>query len=153
MKRTDNNYVVRIYRREAKDPYGLRGIVEDVSSEGRQVFRSLDELVRILAGPGGARGRKAAGDGGKAPSLRLKLPVTVKGTDTSGERFAQKATLEDLGLHGLNISMARSVKPGCSLRLSMGHGAAQGLWVRVAHVGESHTGEDNMVTVLLGGIL
>lgn len=147
MKRTENNYVVRIYRREEKDPYGLRGIVEDVSTEGRQVFHGLDELVRILAGQHGGMGK------GKAQSLRLKLPVTVKGTDISGKRFTEKAMLENLHRHGLNISMARSVKPGCNLRLSMEHGAAQNLSVRVARVGESHAGEGNMVTVLLGGIL
>ena len=42
------NYVLRIYRREKRDPRILVGVVEEVGVEGNKAFRSLDELWSIL---------------------------------------------------------------------------------------------------------
>ena len=42
------NYVLRIYRREKKDPRILVGVVEEVGVEGNKAFSNLDELWSIL---------------------------------------------------------------------------------------------------------
>jgi hypothetical protein len=54
------SYVVRIYRRDARLPGRVAGTVEVVASGSEVSFKSLRELQRILAGPGG-RIRKPAG--------------------------------------------------------------------------------------------
>lgn len=48
-----DTYVVRIYRREGKNPHRLVGVVEEVGVEGKKAFRTLDELWAILAVPRG----------------------------------------------------------------------------------------------------
>ncbi|MGZ3534976.1 MAG: hypothetical protein ACXU9K_07105, partial [Thermodesulfobacteriota bacterium] len=42
------DYVLRIYRREKKDPRILVGVVEEVGVEGNKAFSNLDELWSIL---------------------------------------------------------------------------------------------------------
>lgn len=43
-----DNYIVRIYRRDGKDPQRVAGIVEEVGVKGNQVFHNLEELCNIL---------------------------------------------------------------------------------------------------------
>ena len=43
------DYIVRIYRRREEEG-GLFGVVEEVGIEGKKVFRSMAELVRLLQG-------------------------------------------------------------------------------------------------------
>lgn len=43
-----DNYIVRIYRRDGKDPQRVAGIVEEVGVKGNQVFHNLEELWTIL---------------------------------------------------------------------------------------------------------
>ncbi|MBI5755932.1 MAG: hypothetical protein HZA12_03315 [Nitrospirae bacterium] len=47
-KNTMDNYVVRIYRRDTKNPGLLVGVVEEVGVEGNRAFHNLDELWAIL---------------------------------------------------------------------------------------------------------
>jgi hypothetical protein len=42
------DYLVKIYRREKKDPRRLAGVVEEVGVEGNKAFSNLDELWSIL---------------------------------------------------------------------------------------------------------
>lgn len=42
------SYVVRIYRRDPKEPRRLVGVVEQAGAEGEQAFRDLDELLALL---------------------------------------------------------------------------------------------------------
>ncbi len=42
------NYIVRIYRSDRKNPHRLIGLVEQVGVEGQKAFRSLEELWEIL---------------------------------------------------------------------------------------------------------
>ena len=59
-----DSYVVRIYRRDPKDPRGLVGVVERAGAEGEQTFHDLTELMAILASTGTTR-ESAKGWGGK----------------------------------------------------------------------------------------
>ena len=43
-----DNYIIRIYRREGNDPAKVTGIVEEVGTDDRKVFKSPDELWNIL---------------------------------------------------------------------------------------------------------
>ena len=45
------SYVVRIYRKDAKDPRKLVGEVERAEQDGKQTFHGADELLRILVSP------------------------------------------------------------------------------------------------------
>jgi len=45
-------YVVRIYRREAKKPENLIGVVEEVETEKKWEFSSLNELIAVFRGEG-----------------------------------------------------------------------------------------------------
>ena len=53
-----DNYVVRIYRRDTKDPRLLVGVVEEVGVEGSRAFQNLDELWTILLSGKATRGKK-----------------------------------------------------------------------------------------------
>lgn len=44
-----DSYIVRIYRRQTKNPYEIVGVVEDVELEETMAFKSVDELWEILA--------------------------------------------------------------------------------------------------------
>jgi hypothetical protein len=46
-----DSYVVRIYRRDQKDPHKSVGVVERAEGEGEQAFHDLEELMAILASP------------------------------------------------------------------------------------------------------
>ena len=47
-----DSYVVRIYRRDSKDPRGLVGVVQRAEVAGEQAFHDAEELMGILASPG-----------------------------------------------------------------------------------------------------
>ncbi len=42
------NYVVRIYRSDGKNPRKLIGLVEEVGVDGQRAFRNFEELWAIL---------------------------------------------------------------------------------------------------------
>jgi len=44
-----DNYIVRIYRRDEEDLRKIAGIVEQVGTEEKRSFHSLDELWTILS--------------------------------------------------------------------------------------------------------
>ncbi len=44
-----DSYIIRVYRRDLKDPNVLTGIIEIVSRQEKQPFRSYDELWQIMA--------------------------------------------------------------------------------------------------------
>lgn len=44
------SYIVRIYRRNPKLRGTLQGVVEDVRSQTRRAFRSVNQLYEILGG-------------------------------------------------------------------------------------------------------
>jgi hypothetical protein len=43
-----DNYIVRIYRRDLRDPERLVGVVENVERESQQRFHTAHELLAIL---------------------------------------------------------------------------------------------------------
>ncbi len=47
-----NNYIIRIYRRDADDPRKFAGMVEVVETEEKKAFTNIDELLEILLAPG-----------------------------------------------------------------------------------------------------
>ena len=47
-KRFRNDYVVRIYRHDKKNPRHLVGVVEEVGVKGKKAFANYDELWEIL---------------------------------------------------------------------------------------------------------
>jgi hypothetical protein len=54
------SYVIRVYRRDAKDPEKLAGLVELIDREEQKRFGSFDELRKILGSSGEPRGGAAA---------------------------------------------------------------------------------------------
>lgn len=44
-----DSYIIRVYRRDLKDPNVLTGIIEIVSRQEKQPFRSYGELWQIMA--------------------------------------------------------------------------------------------------------
>lgn len=45
------NYIVRIYRRDANDPGKIVGIIEEVGGSEKRVFKNFDELWLTLVFP------------------------------------------------------------------------------------------------------
>jgi len=43
-----DNYIVRIYRRNAENPQKLIGLVEIVETQEKKSFKNIDELREIL---------------------------------------------------------------------------------------------------------
>lgn len=60
------SYIVRIYGRKASKPRGVRGVIEDVDTQTRRAFRSVNELFEILVGPFSSGGPVAGGRRGRA---------------------------------------------------------------------------------------
>ena len=52
------SYVVRIYRRDVRQPHRVAGTVEVVASGSELSFKSLRELDRILTQPAGSHPRR-----------------------------------------------------------------------------------------------
>jgi hypothetical protein len=48
------NYIVRIYRRDANDPHKVAGVFESVEQETENTFTNLNSLVSLLASDGDA---------------------------------------------------------------------------------------------------
>jgi hypothetical protein len=46
------NYIVRIYRRDAADPHKVAGVFESVEQETENTFTNLNSLVSLLASNG-----------------------------------------------------------------------------------------------------
>ena len=44
-----DSYIVRIYRRDAKDPYKAAGVAEHAERNGERAIYDLKELIDILA--------------------------------------------------------------------------------------------------------
>lgn len=123
------DYIVRIYRRKEENG-GVFGVVEEVGVDGRQPFRSMEELVRLLQG-----GRP--GDRRKAERIRVAVPVTVEGRDSSGRPFSEATVLSDLSVRGAGFRLNARVVEGAELRLVI-EPAGPGLKrdARVARVAE-----------------
>jgi hypothetical protein len=109
-----DSYVVRVYRREGRDPYGLIGVVESgVEEKGKRAFRNAGELLGIISGrkSGPSVERRAAG------RLRLRLPLTVEWTGPGGRRFDEDTTLEDLSPGGAYFFLENCVAGDARLKV------------------------------------
>lgn len=67
------NYIVRIYRRDAVDPGKIAGVFESVEQETENTFTSLDSLMSLLASEPPAQHSKPAA---KHDEKRLHAKVT-----------------------------------------------------------------------------
>ena len=56
------NYIVRIYRRDAADPSKIAGVFESVEQETENTFTSLKSLFSLLASRPADCSREASGD-------------------------------------------------------------------------------------------
>ena len=94
-------YIVRIYDR-GPDEGRLVGTIEDAEGRQARAFRSPEHLLCFLWGcvP---QERRVAG------RLPLFLPVTVKGTNTEGERFTEKSILENISHKGMYFPLKNEV--------------------------------------------
>jgi hypothetical protein len=43
-----DNYIVRVYRFERKQPRSIIGVVEEVGKQGKRAFANMDELWEII---------------------------------------------------------------------------------------------------------
>lgn len=68
-----DNYIIRIYRRDKKDPAKIAGVVEVIGEEGKKGFLDPESLWAILTGPWGKPGRREArsGRGRKRTAMTL----------------------------------------------------------------------------------
>jgi hypothetical protein len=56
------NYVLRIYRRDALHPWRIVGIVEDVDSGTSMAFKDIHELMTLLSGDNAGLAASGAGN-------------------------------------------------------------------------------------------
>lgn len=77
------NYVVRIYRRDASDPHKVAGTFESVEQETENSFSHLNGLVSLLATGHGDR-QQQADDGTVRSDMRLR-EVKRKIVEGAGE--------------------------------------------------------------------
>jgi len=112
------SYIVRIYRRDGNDPEGIVGMVSGAEDEGGKAFRNAGELAGILAGLPGERAEERRGTG----RLKLRLPVTIRGTGEGGESFTEDAFLEDFSSGGAYMLCKHPVSPDARLSLSIDPG-------------------------------
>lgn len=62
------SYIIRIYRRDGKDPDAATGIMEGSALEGEAAFSNLGEVLDILRKPGAER----------AVPAKKKLRIRIK---------------------------------------------------------------------------
>ena len=69
------NYIVRIYDRNTRNPLQVTGILESVESETRQAFHTLDSLRDLLLQQPGQReaDSRPSGDETKLPPETIAL--------------------------------------------------------------------------------
>ena len=60
-----DSYIVRIYRRDPKNPKKTVGVVERAEGEGKRAFHDLEELMSVLALPGPDQRRSGSRKKGK----------------------------------------------------------------------------------------
>jgi hypothetical protein len=53
-----DNYIIRIYRRDPRDPHKIIGMAEAVETEEKVTFTSLDKLQSILNQPKTGQGKR-----------------------------------------------------------------------------------------------
>ena len=68
------NYIVRVYRRDDRDPNKMAGVFESVENETRNTFTSLDNLVALLSPSRLLNARTAPTEDGDKP---MPSPATV----------------------------------------------------------------------------
>lgn len=68
-----DDYIIRIYRRDKKDPRKAAGVVEVIGEEGRKGFLDSKSLWAILTTPWGESGRR----GGTSGRGRKKSAMTL----------------------------------------------------------------------------
>ncbi len=103
------DYIIRIYRRKDENG-GLFGVLEEVGVDGKQPFRSMVELVRLLEAP-------QAGDRRRTARIRLAIPATVEGRDSCGRPFFEDTVMSDLSAHGASFRLNARVVEGDVLRI------------------------------------
>lgn len=112
------NYIIRVYRRDEKDPVMVTGVIEEVGSDRSVSFRSMEELVKVLL----RQNKDACLEKWirLCPErLKLKLPVRIEGVDAGGRPFTEETTLEDLSACEAYFFMRNSVNIDAGLRLVM----------------------------------
>jgi hypothetical protein len=111
--------IVRIYRSEKRGPRAFVGVVEKPAVDEKRAFHTIEELACILMGrsPGHTSRERR-----KVERLKLKLPVTVKGTSTGGKRFTEETTLENLSPWGAYLFLKNQVERYSELRLLIDSG-------------------------------
>jgi len=70
------NYIVRVYRRDAADPNKLVGVCESVEQETRDVFHSLDSLMYLISPARVAPDENAELDGSSPETLSKAISLT-----------------------------------------------------------------------------
>jgi hypothetical protein len=103
------DFIIRIYRRKEENG-GLFGVVEKVGIEGKNAFRSMGELVRLL-------GAEMLEERRKVESTHLAIPVTVEGRDIAGKPFSEETVIEDLSPRGAGFLLKAQVLEGSELQL------------------------------------
>lgn len=72
-----DNYIVRIYHRDGKDPKNMAGVVEEIGKEGKRGFLGPDALWKILTTP-----RRDSKPKGETPKRGRMPPADKKNART-----------------------------------------------------------------------
>lgn len=106
---SENNFIVRVYRRDERNPLTLIGVVEDAGGGANQVklFRTAEELISILIG----RKYAACCSTGEP----AKIPVIVKGRDLDNRPFSENTLLAGLTPEGASLAIKSRVAPDSTL--------------------------------------
>jgi hypothetical protein len=77
------SYIVRVYRRDAKNPRRLVGVIEEVGGEGKQAFNTPDELWQLMT----SRKRRGRDSGRSSPGRAHEMAErSPAGKNSSGGR-------------------------------------------------------------------
>ncbi len=104
-----DSYIIRIYRRDEKDPERLFGLIEDIGEGKRKPFHNTNELNFILTGQCSDSREGILKERRRAERLKLKLPVILRGTDIAGKNFTEKTYLNDLSSSGAYLYISSPV--------------------------------------------
>lgn len=110
-------YIVKIYRRDEKNPYSLIGVVEDAATNKKLVFRTPTELVGILL-----KNKTWASSFNKIEKksdkgIKNGIPVQISGIDDKKKKFMEKTAIVSLTPCGGQIMMRHRVKRDTKLVL------------------------------------
>jgi len=141
---TGQMYIVKIYRRDDKNPYSLIGVIEDATTSTKKIFRTPTEFVSILLNNKTWASAFKKIEEEKNNGLNKGIPVQISGINEQRKKFKENTAIVALTPTGGQFFIKNRVKRDANLTLKFTP-ATTGATVKVT-VLSSKAAEEGILT-------